>query len=45
VKDSLQKGAHYELLLRMRDEEGHTVLPGAFLPAAERYNMATKIDG
>lgn len=37
-------GAHYELLLRMEDESGHMVAPGAFLPAAERYNMAVKID-
>ena len=45
VKSSREEGAHYELLLRMHDEEGHTVLPGAFLPAAERYNLATKLDG
>ena len=34
----------YEVLLRMEDEKGDTVLPGAFLPAAERYNMAGAID-
>ena len=45
VNSSRQEGTHYELLLRMQDEEGHTVLPGAFLPAAERYNLATKLDG
>ena len=39
------QGAHYELLLRMKDEEGRIVLPGAFLPAAERYDLATKLDG
>jgi len=39
-----QKGAHYELLLRLKDEEGRIVLPAAFLPAAERYNLATKVD-
>ncbi|MFT4583380.1 MAG: diguanylate cyclase (GGDEF)-like protein/PAS domain S-box-containing protein [Gammaproteobacteria bacterium] len=33
-----------ELLLRMVDEQGEIVLPGAFLPAAERYYLATKID-
>jgi len=38
------EGAHYELLLRMEDEEGHLVPPGNFLPAAERYNLATKLD-
>ena len=34
----------YELLLRMRDEDGSIVSPGKFLPAAERYGIATKID-
>lgn len=36
--------SHYELLLRLKLEDGRIVLPGAFLPAAERYNLATKID-
>ena len=31
---------HYELLLRMEDEMGKLILPGAFLPAAERYNLS-----
>ncbi len=35
---------HYELLIRMRDEDGKIFLPGSFLPAAERYNLITKID-
>jgi len=35
---------HYELLLRMRDESGKIVRPAAFLPAAERYKYATKLD-
>lgn len=35
---------HYELLLRMRDESGEIVMPGAFLPAAERYRLAEKLD-
>jgi diguanylate cyclase (GGDEF)-like protein/PAS domain S-box-containing protein len=38
------EGAHYELLLRMSDENGRIVLPGTFLPAAERYNLSTKLD-
>ena len=37
-------GRHCELLLRMRDESGGIVLPGAFLPAAERYNLMPKLD-
>lgn len=35
---------HYELLLRMRDESGKIIRPAAFLPAAERYKYATKLD-
>ncbi len=35
---------HYELLVRMIDEEGNTIPPGAFLPAAERYNLINKLD-
>lgn len=38
------RGNHYELLLRMRTNEGELIYPGAFLPAAERYNISSKID-
>ena len=34
----------YELLVRMIDTDGELILPDAFLPAAERYNLITKID-
>ncbi len=34
----------YEVLLRLVDEDKKIVPPGAFLPAAERFNLATKID-
>ncbi|MDR5863918.1 EAL domain-containing protein [Halomonas campisalis] len=34
----------YEVLVRLLDEEGNTVLPAAFLPAAERFGMAHQID-
>jgi len=37
-------GKHYELLLRMIDEDGETIPPGAFLPAAERFDLMEKID-
>ncbi|WP_019399085.1 EAL domain-containing protein [Pseudoxanthomonas sp. GW2] len=33
-----------ELLLRLRDEDGNVVMPGAFLPAAERYGLMPAID-
>ena len=38
------QGAQFELLLRMQDEDGALVSPTVFLPAAERYGMATAID-
>jgi diguanylate cyclase (GGDEF)-like protein/PAS domain S-box-containing protein len=34
----------YELLLRMREPDGSIVPPGAFLPAAERYNLTQRLD-
>ncbi|MFT5351507.1 MAG: diguanylate cyclase (GGDEF)-like protein/PAS domain S-box-containing protein, partial [Gammaproteobacteria bacterium] len=38
------KSTHYEILLRMKDEQGKIVRPDAFLPAAELYNLMSKID-
>ncbi len=35
---------HYELLLRMRDEDGELVSPDQFIPAAERYNLMSVLD-
>ncbi len=35
---------HHEVLLRMLDENGEIVSPSAFIPAAERYALITKID-
>jgi diguanylate cyclase (GGDEF)-like protein/PAS domain S-box-containing protein len=37
-------GLHAEVLLRMVEPDGTIVAPGLFLPAAERYQMATRID-
>jgi diguanylate cyclase (GGDEF)-like protein/PAS domain S-box-containing protein len=37
-------GAHYELLLRMRDENGKIVSPDNFIAAAERYGITPNID-
>jgi diguanylate cyclase (GGDEF)-like protein len=35
---------HYEILLRMRENGGEMTPPGAFIPAAERYDMITQLD-
>ncbi|QKQ25853.1 diguanylate cyclase domain-containing protein [Candidatus Reidiella endopervernicosa] len=36
--------ARHELLLRIRSESGELTPPGAFIPAAERYDKMTEID-
>lgn len=38
------KNLCYELLIRMLDKGDELISPGAFLPAAERYGLVTKID-
>jgi EAL domain-containing protein (putative c-di-GMP-specific phosphodiesterase class I) len=35
---------HHEILLRLLDAENRIVPPGAFLPAAERYNLMPTVD-
>lgn len=35
---------HYEVLVRMLGEQDEIIPPGAFLPAAERYNLIEGID-
>lgn len=39
-----QEGLHFETLIRYQDEQGKIIPPGAFLPAAERYNIAPALD-
>jgi diguanylate cyclase (GGDEF)-like protein/PAS domain S-box-containing protein len=39
-----ETGAHYELLLRMRDENGKIVTPDNFMTAAEHYGITPNID-
>ncbi|GAA5785857.1 hypothetical protein GCM10007860_14680 [Chitiniphilus shinanonensis] len=35
---------HHEVLLRLVDEHGKVIPPGAFIPAAERYDLMATID-
>jgi diguanylate cyclase len=37
-------GVRAEVLLRMKNEDGTLALPGAFLPAAERFHLASRVD-
>jgi diguanylate cyclase (GGDEF)-like protein/PAS domain S-box-containing protein len=44
VQDAPSHLHSVEVLVRMLDEQGQLVPPGAFLPAAERYNLMPAID-
>jgi EAL domain-containing protein (putative c-di-GMP-specific phosphodiesterase class I) len=35
---------HFEILVRMLDEHGNIVIPGEFVPAAERYTLMPAVD-
>ena len=35
---------HKEVLIRLKEEDGTIVLPMAFIPSAERYNLMSKVD-
>jgi diguanylate cyclase (GGDEF)-like protein/PAS domain S-box-containing protein len=37
-------GLHAEVLVRMVERDGTLVSPGAFLPAAERFHLASRLD-
>lgn len=37
-------GLHFETLVRYQDNQNTIIPPGAFLPAAERYNLAPAMD-
>lgn len=39
-----ERGISYEILIRMLRKDGEISPPGAFLPAAERYNSINRID-
>ncbi|MCK5830748.1 MAG: EAL domain-containing protein [Methylococcales bacterium] len=39
-----EEKSKYEVLLRLIDAEDNIILPDVFLPAAERFSLATKID-
>lgn len=35
---------HYEILLRLLDTNGNLIMPGAFIPAAERFGLMIDVD-
>ncbi len=45
LRPDVEQGRHFELLLRMHDgDNGGLLLPGHFMPAAERFHLGVPID-
>lgn len=45
LRRGLETGRHFEVLLRIRDPHtGEEMMPGRFMPAAERFHLGTRID-
>lgn len=44
IKDLHTNGRHFEVLIRMQTDNNNLIQPGAFLSAAERYNLTPSID-
>jgi diguanylate cyclase (GGDEF)-like protein/PAS domain S-box-containing protein len=44
LDNQLPAGRYFEVLIRMQTDEHGLIQPGAFLSAAERYNLSTGID-
>ena len=44
VSGNTGDGHHLEILVRMRTDDGKIIAPGVFLPAAERYGLASRVD-
>jgi len=44
INELQEKWTHYEVLIRMLNDNNSLITPNRFLPAAERYNLINKID-
>jgi Amt family ammonium transporter len=44
LRDEGPRLPRYEILIRLRDEQGKVVPPGASVPSAERFNLMPQID-
>jgi len=42
--DGIADNGYYEILLRLKGKNDELILPGAFIPAAERYHLMPEID-
>ncbi|ABZ77205.1 diguanylate cyclase/phosphodiesterase [Shewanella halifaxensis HAW-EB4] len=39
-----EESSHFEVLIRLKDEDGMIISPGVFIPPAERYDLMPDID-
>jgi|GEM_PF-2051294 len=44
LEQDVSNPSHLEFLVRMQADGGDLIMPGSFMPAAERYNMSGRID-
>jgi diguanylate cyclase (GGDEF)-like protein/PAS domain S-box-containing protein len=44
LNEHIVEDNHIEVLVRMRSDDGELILPGAFIPAAERYGLMIDLD-
>lgn len=44
LSKNFAEDAYVEVLVRMNGEDGQLIAPGAFIPAAERYNLMPQLD-
>ena len=44
LAETSERSRHYEVLLRLTDANGNIILPGAFIPAAERFGLMGDVD-
>ncbi|MEM7401999.1 MAG: EAL domain-containing protein [Pseudomonadota bacterium] len=44
LQDETEEGLHYEVLLRVLDDDGAVMSPHELLNAAEQFDMATRVD-
>ncbi len=44
IRSGIATAKHFELLLRMQDDNGDLIQPSEFIPSAERFNLMPMID-
>lgn len=44
IKSSITSVSHYEILIRMHEEENNLMPPGSFLPLVDQFKMMPKLD-